>query len=131
MHSLNTITKLNGEYPADSPCSCGCEKFADPALTHRLNAIPKRARPYDYTGAIIAYEQGELDEPEVIELFQYLVDSGLAWELQGSYGRAAMRFIKAGIVVLNPGPVSREERDFEEARKEPLRRGRCAPSGGR
>ena len=24
-------------------------------------------------------------------------------------------------------PVSREERDFEEARKEPLRRGRCAP----
>lgn len=50
---------------------------------------------YDVTGAIIAYEQGDLDEDEVIELFQHLVDSGLAWQLQGHYGRMAMALIDA------------------------------------
>jgi len=45
---------------------------------------------------IIAYEQGELTQEEVIELFQELVNSGLAWSLQGSYGRTAMALIEAG-----------------------------------
>jgi hypothetical protein len=55
-------------------------------------------KPYDYVGAIIAYEAGELDGDAVMELFQYLVDSGLAWKLQGSYGRAARRLIEAGYI---------------------------------
>ena len=49
--------------------------------------------------AILAYEQGELSEEETIDLFQTLVDSGLAWTLQGSYGRTAMAYINAGLVV--------------------------------
>jgi hypothetical protein len=56
------------------------------------------AHPYDVTDAIIAYEQGDLDEEESIELFQHLVDSGLAWSLQGSYGRMAAHLIEAGLV---------------------------------
>ena len=48
---------------------------------------------------IIAYEQGELNDDEVIELFQQLVDSGLAWSLQGSYGRTAAALIEADLVV--------------------------------
>jgi hypothetical protein len=47
---------------------------------------------------IIAYESGELDEEQVIDLFQQLVDSGLAWQLQGSYGRQAARMIEAGLI---------------------------------
>ncbi len=47
---------------------------------------------------IIEFEQGELDEDEVIELFQHLVDSGLAWQLQGSYGRTAANLIEAGYI---------------------------------
>lgn len=47
---------------------------------------------------LIAYEQGELDGDELIGLFQYLVDSGLAWRLQGHYGRTANDFINAGLV---------------------------------
>lgn len=55
-----------------------------------------KSRPYDTTGNIIAFEQGELDQEQVIELFQNLVNTGLAWQLQGSYGRTAMALIEAG-----------------------------------
>lgn len=46
---------------------------------------------------IIRYECGEMDEDEVIEMFQKLIDSGLAWQLQGHYGRTAMSLIEAGL----------------------------------
>lgn len=52
----------------------------------------------DLTTAIIEYEQGELDENATIRLFQELVDSGLAWSLQGHYGRVAVGLIDAGLV---------------------------------
>ena len=55
---------------------------------------------YDQVGAIIAYEQGELDDEGTIELFQHLVNTGLAWKLQGHYGRTATALIEAGVVVM-------------------------------
>jgi hypothetical protein len=48
---------------------------------------------------IIAYEQGELDEEGIIDMFQQLINSGLAWEMQGSYGRTAKALIDAGYCV--------------------------------
>lgn len=49
---------------------------------------------------IIAYEQGDLTEEETIDLFQELVNTGLAWQLQGCYGRTATALIDAGLVTL-------------------------------
>jgi hypothetical protein len=39
----------------------------------------KAKGPLDLTDSIIAYEQGDLSEEETIDLFQGLIDSGLAW----------------------------------------------------
>ena len=55
------------------------------------------ATDYDLTGAIIAYETGTIEtEEELLQLFQHLVDTGLAWSLQGHYGRTAVALIEAG-----------------------------------
>jgi hypothetical protein len=53
----------------------------------------------DQIDQIIAYESGELDFEEEIEFFQSLINSGLAWGLQGSYGRAAQSLIDAGYCI--------------------------------
>ena len=49
------------------------------------------------TQQLIEYEQGEMNESDTIQLFQELIDSGLAWNLQGHYGRTAYALIKADL----------------------------------
>jgi hypothetical protein len=53
--------------------------------------------PFDTVGRIMAYEQGELERDEAVELFQHLIDTGMAWRLQGSYGRTAEALIDEGV----------------------------------
>lgn len=48
---------------------------------------------------LLAFESGELDESETVALFQELVDTGLAWQLQGFYGRMTVDLIKQGYVI--------------------------------
>lgn len=45
---------------------------------------------------VVKYESGELDEPTTVELFQSLIESGLAWSLPGNYGRSASELITLG-----------------------------------
>jgi hypothetical protein len=47
---------------------------------------------------IIAYESGELTTEEQIELFARLIKSGMAWSLQGHYGRTAKYLIEIGAI---------------------------------
>ena len=53
----------------------------------------------DQVSQIMAFESCELDEDQTIELFQELISSGLAWQLQGSYGRMASALIQNGYCV--------------------------------
>jgi len=46
----------------------------------------------------MAYENGELNESQTIELFSNLLRTGMAWQLQGSYGRTAADLINAGVL---------------------------------
>ena len=50
----------------------------------------------DQLSAMIQWEDGTLSEEETTALFQSLIDSGLAWQLQGCYGRQAAALIEAG-----------------------------------
>lgn len=50
----------------------------------------------DQVDFIIDYESGVLSEDEIIKGFQKLIDSGMAWKLQGHYGRTAQALIDAG-----------------------------------
>ena len=51
----------------------------------------------DTLGFIMEYEEGKLSDEETIDLFQELINTGLAWELQGHYGRVAESLIDAGL----------------------------------
>lgn len=63
--------------------------------------MPTKTKSFDCVGGIIAFESGELDQTEVVELFQHLVNTGLAWKLQGSYGRTAHALIESGEISVN------------------------------
>lgn len=46
---------------------------------------------------IIRFENGDMDQDELVSFFQGLIDSGDAWTLQGFYGRTAVSLIEAGL----------------------------------
>ena len=52
---------------------------------------------------LMAYEAGDLDQSETVELFQNLIDSGLIFGLQGSYMRTAKALVEAGLIDLSAG----------------------------
>lgn len=51
---------------------------------------------FDHATRMFAWEAGELDHEEEVELFQFLIDTGFAWTFQGCYGRNAMALIDSG-----------------------------------
>ena len=56
--------------------------------------------PYlDLLDEMMAWEEGKLDQSETVSLFQKLVDNGMAWTLQGMYGREANRLIQNGDII--------------------------------
>ena len=52
----------------------------------------------DIVGRMTAFENGDLTNDEALELFSELVKTGIAWELQGAYGRTAGDLIARGIL---------------------------------
>jgi len=64
---------------------------------------------YVDVGEIMAFESGELSGEKTINMFQRLINSGAAWELQGFYGRMAFSLIKAGFCI--PADLKGERRE--------------------
>ena len=52
---------------------------------------------YQAVGIAEGFEEAESQE-QVIEAWQHLVDTGLAWSLQGWFGRTAQDLINRGII---------------------------------
>ena len=52
--------------------------------------------------AMIQWETDGLPIDTEVDLFQSLVNNGMAWSLQGMYGRRAMALIDDGLVVKRP-----------------------------
>jgi len=50
---------------------------------------------------MMAWENGELELREMVELFAELIENGKAWSLQGCYGRQAAALIEAGYISNN------------------------------
>lgn len=63
---------------------------------------------FDTVGFIMAYEDGELEDDDVVAGFQHLINDGTAWSLQGSYGRMAVALIEAGLCVPT-GEIARQQ----------------------
>ena len=55
---------------------------------------------------LVAYENGDMNQDEIIKFFQELVDTGVAWKLQGHYGRVADALIESGMIKL---PIREEQ----------------------
>lgn len=56
----------------------------------------KKLDSYTATGLAEGFVEGT--EEEQIEAWQYLVDTGLAWSLQGWFGRTARQLIQDGVI---------------------------------
>lgn len=57
---------------------------------------PMIMTPYDAVGMAEGFVECP-DEETYIAAWQYLIDTGMAWTLQGSFGRTAVRLIESGV----------------------------------
>ena len=57
-------------------------------------------------------ESAGMTEKDLKEMWQYLVDSGMAWQLQGWYGRTAMSLIDSGFIKASKKKTPKNNTDY-------------------
>lgn len=58
----------------------------------------KSKKSYDPLNDMMEWEENGLEPKREKRLFQHLVDTGKAWHLQGTYGRAANDMLESGYI---------------------------------
>lgn len=74
-----------------------------------------KVKSLNIVNLIMEYESGELGVEDTIRFFGRLIESKMAWSLQGHYGRTASAFIDEGYI--NPFGVVNEDKLIETLSK--------------
>lgn len=94
------MTKTEINHVSCGKCNCHKNK---PNILDKI--IAKKATEFDLVGSIMAWESGEMSSEQAIDFFSKLVANGMAWTLQGCYGRQAQALIDAGFIEAGTGKV--------------------------
>ena len=60
--------------------------------------MPKKKDIIDY---IMDYEMGTMSDLDTLKMFSELIKNGMAWTLQGHYGRTANKLIESEYLLAN------------------------------
>ena len=67
---------------------------------------------------IMEYESGDISDIDMLHLFANLIETGMAWSLQGHYGRNAQAFIEQDWIdnkgIMNVGKIMEFKLDGEK-----------------
>jgi predicted RNA-binding Zn-ribbon protein involved in translation (DUF1610 family) len=76
---------------------CGTKVLENTGYCLKCKEKVKKAANQVDVEKLMAWEDGSLSEDDTVELFQQLIDNGMAWQLQGMYGGMAHHLIQQGL----------------------------------
>jgi len=74
--------------------------------TKTRKTAERKWTPYDACACVEGFDGEEHDQETQLSAWQFLITEGLAFKLQGWYGRTATQLIREGLCHANPTPKS-------------------------